>query len=129
MKTLKSQLVIVSCLLLCILVTLVGITINRAFEEKKLAKEYGIKNQIAGHLNAAAGWQAIERGLGATILGSAEGDLSPLFSKFIEMGKKGDTEVLEAKKSADKLFALTKNKEFDDKLNHWLAAKTSSLNI
>jgi len=120
MKTLKSQMFIVSCILLTILLTLVGITINKAFEEKKLAKAYGIKNQIAGHLNAAAGWQAIERGLGATILGSGQGNLSPLFSKFIEMGKKGDTEVLEAKKSADQLFALTKNKNFDEKLNQWL---------
>jgi len=120
MKTLKFQMFIVSCILLAILVTLVGITINKAFEEKKLAQAYGIKNQIAGHLNAAAGWQAIERGLGATILGSGQGNLSPLFSKFIEMGKKGDTDVLEAKKSADQLFALTKNNNFDDKLNQWL---------
>jgi signal transduction histidine kinase/CheY-like chemotaxis protein/HPt (histidine-containing phosphotransfer) domain-containing protein len=120
MKTLKAQIFLVSGILLCILVILVGITINRAFEEKELAKEYAIKNQIAGHLNAAAGWQAIERGLGATILGSSEGDSSPLFPKFIEMGKKGDTEILEAKKYADKLFALTKNHDFDDKLNQWL---------
>jgi signal transduction histidine kinase/DNA-binding response OmpR family regulator/HPt (histidine-containing phosphotransfer) domain-containing protein len=120
MKTLKSQMILVSSILLCILITLVGITINRVFEDKKLAKEYGIKNQLAGHLNAAAGWQAIERGLGATILGSSEGDASPLFPKFIEMGKKGDFEVIQAKHYADKLFAITKNKSFDDKLNKWL---------
>jgi len=88
MKTLKSQMFIVSGILLCVLITLVGIVINSAFEEKRLAKEYGIKNKIARHLNAAAGWQAIERGLGATILGSAKGDSSLLFPKFLEMGKK-----------------------------------------
>ncbi|MEK8018036.1 MAG: histidine kinase dimerization/phospho-acceptor domain-containing protein, partial [Candidatus Parabeggiatoa sp.] len=120
MTTLKSQIVLVSSILLCILITLVGITINRVFEDKTLAKEYGIKNQLAGHLNAAAGWQAIERGLGATILGSAEGDTSPLFPKFIEMGKKGDSEVIQAKHYADKLFAITQNHSFDDKLNKWL---------
>jgi len=120
MTTLKSQMLIVSGILLCILVILVGITLNRAFQEKKLAKEYSIKNQLAGHLNAAAGWQAIERGLGATIIGSSEGGLSPLFPIFIEMGKKGDTEAIEAKKYADNLFALTKNKDFDNRLSHWL---------
>jgi signal transduction histidine kinase/DNA-binding response OmpR family regulator/HPt (histidine-containing phosphotransfer) domain-containing protein len=120
MTTLKSQMFIVSGILLFILAILVGITLNRAFEEKALAEEYGIKNQIAGHLNAAAGWQAIERGLGATIIGSGEGDTSPLFPKFLEMAKKGDIEVIAAKKYADKLFALTKNKDFDNRLNQWL---------
>jgi len=120
MTTLKSQMFAVSGILLFILAILVGITLNRAFEEKALAEEYGIKNQIAGHLNAAAGWQAIERGLGATIIGSGESEASPLFPKFLDMAKKGDIEVIEAKKYADKLFVLTKNKNFDNRLNQWL---------
>ncbi|HEC85596.1 MAG TPA: hypothetical protein ENI48_10215, partial [Thioploca sp.] len=119
MKTLKSQMFHVSGILLCVLVTLVGIVINRAFEEKKLVKEYEIKNQIAGHLNAATGWQAVERGLGATILGSGEGDSSPLFSKFMEMAQTGDTEVLHAKNWAKNWLAITKNKHFEEKLNQW----------
>ncbi|KHD09256.1 hypothetical protein PN36_07395 [Candidatus Thiomargarita nelsonii] len=92
MKTLKSQFVIVSAILLCVLLILVGVIIKSAFEEQNLAKQYKIKTQIAGYLNTAAEWQAIERGLGAIILGSSEGDSSPLFSKFLEMGKKGDTQ-------------------------------------
>ncbi len=114
MKTLKSQLFLISSILLCILATLVAIIINSAFEEKKFAEEYAIKNQIAGYLNTAAEWQAIERGIGATILGS--GDASPLFSKFIEMGKKGDTKVLHIKQLTEKWGT----KAFSEKLNQWL---------
>jgi signal transduction histidine kinase/CheY-like chemotaxis protein len=119
MKTLKYQLFIVSAILLCVLVILVGMIIKNAFEEKNIANQYKIKNQIAGYLNAAAEWQAIERGLGSLILGSGEGESSPLFSKFMEMGKKGDTQVLHAKQSAEKWIARSKNNDFEDKLNQW----------
>ncbi len=117
MKTLKSQMVIVSGVLLCVLLTLGGMVIYSAFEEQKLARKYGLKNQIAGYLNAAAGWQAIERGLGATIIGSGQGDSSPLFSKFIDMGKKGDAEVLQAEHYAEKLSVLSK--DFKKTFNQW----------
>ncbi|MDM8557994.1 ATP-binding protein [Candidatus Parabeggiatoa sp. HSG14] len=119
MKTLKSQIFLVSGILLCVLITLVSMVINSAFEEKKHAKEYRIKNLMAGYLNAAAGWQALERGLGATILGSGEGDSSSLFPRFIEMGKKGDAEILQADKYAEKLVILIKNKGFENKFNQW----------
>jgi len=117
MKTLKSQFVIVSAILLCLLLILLGVIIKSAFEEQNLANQYKIKTQIAGYLNTAAEWQAIERGLGALILGSSEGDSSPLFSKFLEMGKKGDTQVLHARQSAEKWFC--KNNYFEDKYNQW----------
>ena len=119
MKTLKSQQFLVSGILLCVLAILVGIVINRAFEEQKLVKIYNIKNQIAGHLNAATSWQAVERGLGATILGSGKGDSSSLFSKFLEMANKGDSEVLLAKQWAEKCFCINKNKHFKDKIHQW----------
>ncbi len=93
--------------------------IYEAFEEQKLAKEYKIKNQIAGYMNAAAGWQAIERGLGATILGSGEGKSSPLFEQFIEIGQKGDAQVLHAKMSIKKWVKIAKNNNFEEKLNKW----------
>ena len=109
----------VSGILFCVLVTLVTMVIYDAFEEQKLAKEYKIKNQIAGHMNAAAGWQAIERGLGATILGSGKGKSSPLFAQFLEIGQKGDSEILQAKMSIKKWVAIAKNKDFEEKLNQW----------
>jgi len=32
-----------------------------SFKEREFAQDYVIKNEINGYLNAAAGWQAIER--------------------------------------------------------------------
>jgi len=125
MKTLKSQMFVVFGILLCVLLTLVSMVIKDAYEEERLAEEYGIKNQIAGHLNAAAGWQAIERGFGSTIIGGGSGGSSPLFPRFLELGKKGDNEVLRAKKYAEKLIAISENnksgnKNFEKKFNDWL---------
>ncbi len=109
---------IVSGILLCVLITLSGMIINSAHEEEKLAKEYALKNQLAGHLNAAAGWQATERGFGAAIISSGKGSSSSLFPKFLVLGKNGDIEVSQAKKYAKKLITLIENKDFDEKLNH-----------
>ena len=95
---------LVSGILLCVLVTLAGMIIKNAYEEEKLAKEYAIKNQLAGHLNAAAGWQAIERGLGAAIIGGGKGSSSPLFPKFLAAGKNVELEVSEAEKYAKKFW-------------------------
>ena len=120
MKTLKSQMFVVFGILLCVLLTLVSMVIKDAYEEEKLAEEYGIKNKIAGHLNAAAGWQAIERGFGSTIIGGSSGDEPPLFPKFLELGEKGDNEVLQAKKYAEKLIAISGNNNFEKKFNDWL---------
>jgi signal transduction histidine kinase/CheY-like chemotaxis protein/HPt (histidine-containing phosphotransfer) domain-containing protein len=120
MKTLKSQMFVVFGILLCVLLTLVSVVIKDAYEEEKLAEEYGIKNKIAGHLNAAAGWQAIERGFGSTIIGGGSGGSSPLFPKFLELGEKGDNEVLQAKKYAEKLVAITGNNNFEKKFHDWL---------
>jgi len=119
MKTLKSQMFFVYSILFCVLATLVGLIINHVLEEKRMTKEYSIKNKIAGHLNEAARWQAIERGFGATILGSGEGDSSLLFKRFVEMGKKGDAEVVKINQYIDVLNTINNNGNFDEKIKEW----------
>lgn len=119
MKSLKSKMLLFWAILFFVLIVLAGMSIKTAFKNKELASQYNIKNAIAGHLNVAAGWQAIERGLGATIIGSGAGDSSPLFSKFLEMGKKGDSEVLQAEKKAKNLLIITRERIFEERLNKW----------
>ncbi len=89
---------IASSFFLCVLVLLVAKSIKKSLELSKLSDVYAIENKIIGYLNSAAGWHDIERGYGATILGSGEGNSSPLFSKFIEMKEKGDTDAFKAEK-------------------------------
>ena len=97
-NTLRFQLIVASSILFCVLIVLVGKSIKKSLESGTLSAEYIIKNKIIGHLNAAAGWHAIERGYGATILGDGKGDSSPFFTNFLEMRKNGDSEVFQAEK-------------------------------
>ena len=92
---------------------------KKSLESRKLSDEYTIENKIIGHLNAAAGWHAIERGYGATILGSGEGSSSPLISKFIEMREKGDAEAFQAEKYINELLNIKDNQTLENELNLW----------
>ncbi len=118
-KTLRFQIRLVSALLLFVLIVLLGISIKRSFDTNRQTEEYVIKNKISGLLNVAAGWQAIERGYGTTIIGSGKGDSSPLFPKFLEMTRKGDSEVLQIEKEVERLLRVKSNKAFQKELIKW----------
>ncbi|MDR4505217.1 MAG: PAS domain S-box protein [Candidatus Scalindua sp.] len=118
-STLNFQLYIVSAILLSLLTLLIVITIKRSFEGRKLAEEYAIKNGINGHLNAAAAWQAVERGYGATILGSGKGDSSHLFPHFLEVGQRGEAEVLQAEKQIKRLLRVAGSKTLQRQFDTW----------
>lgn len=119
-NTLKSQVILVSVFLLCALTIYVLFSIRSSYDMHKLLSEYEIRNSITSQLNEAAGWQAIERGYGTTIIGGGKGDSSPLFPKFIEAGEKGDSIVLEIDKNKKELLSVNKDKIFEDKLYSWL---------
>jgi PAS domain S-box-containing protein len=119
MKTLRFQIFFISTIMTCVLIVLLGISIRRSFETGKNSEYYILKNEIINHLNAAAGWQAIERGYSATIIGSGKGDSSPLFSKFVEMGEKGDAEVLQVDKYMRKFLSINKDEALKDRLYTW----------
>nr|MBC8548217.1 cache domain-containing protein [Candidatus Brocadiales bacterium] len=118
-KTLKFQIILISAILLCVLIVLSVSSIRRSFETKKLSAEYAIKNKIAGHLNAAAGWQAIERGYGSTIIGSGKGSASPLLPKFLEMVENGNSEILKSEELIRKLLSRGKDPAFEERLKIW----------
>jgi len=118
-NTLRFQLIVVLSILFCFLIVLVGKSIKKSLEARTLSEEYSIKNKIIGHLNTAAGWHAVERGYGATILGSGNGASSSLFTSFLEMGKKGDSEVLQAEKYIRKLTKADDDDILEKELNRW----------
>lgn len=74
MKTLRSQIILVSVLLLCAVVVYAWFSIRSSYDTQKILSEYEIRNRITGYLNTAAGWQAVERGYGTTIIGSGKGE-------------------------------------------------------
>ncbi|MBC8554790.1 MAG: PAS domain S-box protein [Candidatus Brocadiales bacterium] len=118
-NTLRFQLIVASSILFCVLIVLVGKSIKKSLESGTLSAEYIIKNKIIGHLNAAAGWHAIERGYGATILGDGKGDSSPFFTNFLEMRKNGDSEVFQAEKYIKELTKIADNNILEKELNKW----------
>ncbi len=118
-QTLRFQTTLVSALLLFVLIVLLGISIKKAFDTKKQTGEYEIRNKISGLLNVAAGWQAIERGYGATIIGSGKGESSSFFSKFIEMAKRGDSKVFLIEKELEKLLSARSDKALEKILIKW----------
>ena len=70
MKTLQSKITTMLSLMLAVSLVLAFLLIRDARNKNRLSAGYEVANALAGHLNAAAGWQAIERGVGATILGA-----------------------------------------------------------
>ena len=115
-RTLKFQSIFISAILMCGLLVLIGILINRSLKESKLTERYVVKNEIVGYLNVAAGWQAIERGYGATIIGSGKGSSSPLFPKFLKMAENGDFEVSKARTAMKKLLSVNEDKVFETRI-------------
>ena len=118
-RTLKFQTILISAILMCGLFVLVGVLINRSLEESKFTKKYVVKNEIIGYLNVAAGWQAIERGYGATIIGSGKGSSSPLFPELLKMVEQGDSEVSKAETAIKKLLSVSEDKSFETRINKW----------
>ncbi len=105
MKSLQAKMVSMLSLMLFISLILVSILIWDAIEESELAERYDLENSLAGHLNAAAAWQAIERGIGATIL-SNKSLAQSLHNKFSDLGGKGDKEVEKAIEVAQEFMAV-----------------------
>ncbi|MCP4700777.1 MAG: response regulator [Gammaproteobacteria bacterium] len=118
MNTIKIQMFLVWGILFCLLIMLAKISVQSLLEKEKFIAEYGVKNDVATHLNTMAGWQAIERGLGAIILGSGKSDTSPLFSKFMKMGQKGDAEISQIEKYIS-VLKIAREHVFQAKLKQW----------
>ncbi len=118
-RTIKSQIILISIIFLCVMATLVWFSMRRSLEVRKISEQYAIKNKIVDNLNAATGWQAIERGYGAKIIGSGKGDKSPLFQKFLEIRRKGDAEVSQADRYMKQYLSTNKDKALKKSTNDW----------
>ncbi|MDH4183680.1 MAG: methyl-accepting chemotaxis protein [Nitrospinota bacterium] len=92
--------------------------VNAANEERSVTARMEVINEIAGHLNNAAALQAIERGVGATILGSANPS-SGLLDKFKELGVKGDEQVRLAVDHFTELFSISKERDIETRYQAW----------
>ena len=118
MKSLQAKMTGMLSLMLAVSLALAVFLIANAMKQNGMAERYAHMEQIAGHLNAAAGWQAIERGVGATILGS-EHPPAELIAKFNGLGAKGDAEIKEALEGVKTLLSNYPDKDLDSKYMDW----------
>ncbi len=118
MKSLQGKITFMLALLLSVSLVMATILLLQASKENRRAVQYDIMNEVAGHLNAAAGWQAIERGVGATILGS-ENPPAALLAKFSTLSTKGDEEVAQAQKHVAKLLEQIDNPDLQKQVSKW----------
>ncbi len=122
MKTLKTTASFFSAVLVCVLGVLIGIVVTNVARERRSVAEYAVRNRISGHLNAAAGWQAIERGLGATILAGDEGGGASLHESLLDAENRGDAEVAAAELLAQDLMSRHADRVFEQAHAEWRAS-------
>ena len=118
MKSLRARMLAMISLMLVISLILAISLVSKAMDESNLAKRYNLMQEVAGHINAAAGWQAIERGVGATILGSTNPSQA-LMNKFTSLGEKGTAEVEKAHASLNKLLAISDDSDLKTQIAIW----------
>ncbi len=122
MKSIKFHTYFLTAALFLILAVLIGFAVNSALKERWFVHEYKIRNALTSHLNLAAQFQAVERGLGATLLGFGKGSegkkMSKLHQDFMEAGRKGDEHVRQSIVFANKLEALKKYHALQERLDN-----------
>ncbi|MBI3794712.1 MAG: hypothetical protein HY280_08290 [Nitrospinae bacterium] len=121
MKSLEAKMMAMLSLMLVVPLLLSGILVYEALGERRLAARYGAMQKAAGHFNSAAGWQAIERGVGATILGNSKPS-SELLAKYDDLGKKGDAEADKALAEIERLGKFGADVDVEKKLGDWKAS-------
>ena len=119
-KTIQAKVLSMLFLVFAVAVVMAVQLVLNANAERADAVRMEVINEIAGHLNGAAAFQAIERGVGATILG-AENPSAALVEKFKGLGEKGDEQVRLAVEHFDELFALSDEKDLKTRYNQWQA--------
>ena len=118
MKSLQAKVIGMISVILGISLIMSGFLLYQDQQNRNIANKYSQMEQVAGYLNAAAGWQAIERGVGATILGS-EKPPRALIDKFKSLGEKGDKEVSMAFEGIEPLLAIVENNDLSTQLQQW----------
>ena len=118
MKSLRARMLAMISIMLGISLILAISLVSKAMDENRLAKRYDLMQEIAGHINAAAGWQAIERGVGATILSSANPPQA-LVNKFTNLGEKGDASAKEGREHIEELLAIAHDNDLKTQTGIW----------
>lgn len=118
MKTTGFKLISVLALLLAVSVAMTGRAVYEALQSSKAAENLELANRLADHLNAAAAAQALERGIGSTLLSGNTSNHEQL-EKFALQGRLVEQHLNNAEIIAKKLYVSTGNPALDIQLNRY----------
>ena len=118
MKSLQAKIVTMISLMLGVSMLLALSLLWISLKDRETAERYSLMQEVAGHLNAAAGWQAIERGVGATILGSTNPSQA-LLNKFRTLGENGNKEVDDAMEHLEELIEISNDSDLIAQVRRW----------
>lgn len=116
--TLERRLLSLLSLMLGAALVLMGLRVQVALEERATARRFEALEGVAGALNEAAGWQAIERGTGTTILNAATPP-EALLSRFTQVGEKGDEAAARVEQHLTVLLADFSTSELELAVRQW----------
>jgi methyl-accepting chemotaxis protein len=132
MKSLQAKIAGMIALMLLVSLLMLAFITSESLDMRALATRCEVMNRLAGALNIAAGWQAIERGVGGTIL-SSDKPSQELLSRFDEVGVKGDAEVTLINSIALEALSIESSPDFRAKLDSFKTAyaemKTARENV
>ncbi|MDH5511316.1 MAG: hypothetical protein OEZ32_13325, partial [Nitrospinota bacterium] len=117
-QSIKIKLIIALAIILGMSVFVSALNLRGAWGEQRDARYYGLINSIAGDLNEAAGHQALERGMGVTIL-TMENPSEEVLNRFIQAGVQGQGVMEKALASLEILLDMSENMDLKLAAEKW----------
>ena len=99
--------------------TMSALLLFEAWDRSAVAAVDELRNSLAGRLNAAAGWQAIERGTANTVISSTGTPTQALLDRLGEVRRKGDAEADAARQALAGLVAAVDDASVRDRAETW----------
>ncbi|MDH5755087.1 MAG: methyl-accepting chemotaxis protein [Nitrospinota bacterium] len=126
LKSIKSKLIVSLGVILFFTITVSSLNMLRAWSEQEFANRLGLVNSVAGYLNEAAGYQALERGMGVAVL-SMETASEEVIGKFTQAGDLGFGMLENAEKAFDILLAQSTNTDLKLAAEKWRKSRNEYL--
>ena len=124
-RSLQAKLTIGMGLLGVTALVATGFLLWAAWDGRASALRYERMNRFATHVNDAAGYHAIERGVGNTLLATAGGGDDALRRKSKDVRAKADEAVAAAEALAGELESLVAGDAFPRQLRLWRESRTA----
>ncbi len=122
-RSLQAKILVGNAVLASIAIGSLGFQLYTAVRAQVEANRQQGANELAGHLNAAAGYQAIMRGAGATLMAAQTPDAA-LRARFEDATAKSLTEVQAAQAALQKLAQAWREPGLAARAAEWQAACT-----